>query len=481
MRRGVSILALGLSAALLAACARLPEHLPQNPTFQPQKLAFAGARHPSPWPRQDWWQAAHARQLDRLETMALQRNPGLRATAARVLYAQAQVLRIHAGLLPHFAAGLSLTQQYFSANGLHLQANGTSNLYGEVDPLLVHYHVDLWGRDRDLVEAARGELAMTQAQEADARLLLSTAVAVHYFALQGEEALWQREVSLQKWQQSGVTIAQAAFASGLQPATAVQESRISVQQSAERIAEIQSAIAAERHALAALCGLGPDSRSTAATGQLRDSTPVPALPANLPMSLLGHRPDIVARRWAVEAAAAQVRAAHAAFYPDINLNLLAGWNSIHLADLFAPGNFAHAFGPAITLPIFEGGALRGNLRAQNARFLAAQDQYQEQILTALRQIADLLSVRKHLQTREAALKQALQEQQAQWRLQEASWQAGLSDGAPRIAARVKILQLEEQRISLRIAAWQNWALLESALGGGYSTDKKQSSHDERKK
>lgn len=479
MRKQLLLLGMTLVFSALAACARIPKHLPQNPAFSPQSLVFSQREMSSAgsWPQADWWKAAKSRQLDELVAAALQQNPELHAAGARVLYAEAQVTRAHSRLLPHFAAGFQLTQQYFSVQGLHLQANGTSNTFAEFNPLLLQYHVDLWGRDRDLVRAARGDLAMSQAEEADARLLVSSAVAVHYFALRGDESLLRAELRLRAWQKRALSVAQAGFTSGLQSATPLHEASTSLAQSAERIAQLQAAVAAERHAIAALCGQGPGVQISAAPSSAQASLPLAGVPRNLPLNLLGHRPDIVAARWAVEAAAARVGAAKAAFYPNINLHLLAGWNSIHLADLFDPANFAHALGPAITLPIFEGGALRAALRAQNAVYLAAQDQYQNRILQALRQVADLLSTRRALLRQESALAHAERAQRAQWHVQETAWQSGLQDGGTRIPVRIRLIQLEEQEITLQTAAWQNWALLESALGGGYSATTKVHPHD----
>ncbi|MBU2764588.1 TolC family protein, partial [Acidithiobacillus caldus] len=188
----------------------------------------------------------------------------------------------------------------------------------------------------------------------------------------------------------------------------------------------------------------------------------------LPMGLLGRRPDIVAARWAVRAAAAQVGAARAAFYPNINLRLLAGWNSIHLADLFDPGNFAHAVGPAITLPIFEGGALRAQLRSQNAVFLAAQDHYRATILNALRQVADVLSEAQRLQRDAAALRAQWRSQRNQWLLQRSAWRSGLASRLPSLEARIQLQRTREAETVDRTRRLQNWVLLESALGGGYT-------------
>mgnify|MGYP001626330112 CR=1 FL=1 len=471
------VAALGL---LLAGCAALPQHLPKNRDAG----AVPDLKRPVdmvsiPWPQLRWWRELRQPALDTLVERALEHNPDLQEADARVLLAQAQVAAAHSRLLPHFDVGLSFTQQYFSDQGLHLSANGTSNFYTELNPIEARYHLDLWGQDADLVRAARGRLAMARAEAAQTRLLLSTATALHYLALQGDERVLHQERQLRHWQKTALQVAELAYASGLEDRSAVDLAKVALQQSSRRCDALVAVIAAERHALAALTGQGPDASvpvDTADSGQARPSV---GLPAQLPMELLGRRPDIVAARWAVRAAAAQVGAARAAFYPDINLRLLAGWNSIRLGDLFNPGNFAHAVGPAITLPIFEGGALRAQLRAQNAVFLAAQDHYRETILTALQQVADVLSDARRLERDAKALQTQQRSQDRQWQLQRTAWRSGLTSRLPSIEARIQLQGTLEAETVNRIQRLQNWVLLESALGGGYDATlgKKTKDHD----
>jgi NodT family efflux transporter outer membrane factor (OMF) lipoprotein len=454
---------------LATGCARLPGHLPQNPPemgdLHVSRPAGVAQTH---WPAAQWWRSANVPRLDDLVNAALKHNPDLQAAAARVLLSGADLEGARSRLLPHFDAGFALTQQYFSAQGLHLSANGTSNLYTELDPLAIHYHVDLWGQDRDLVRAARGRLAMTEAEAAQARLLVSTAVVIHYFALEGDERLLAEEERLQHWQERAKAVATGGFRQGLLTATPIHEQDLALSQSAQRIAKLREAIAAEHHALAELCGAGPAMHQVTGAALQSQATPPAGLPRDLPLRLLGRRPDIVAARWAVQAAAAEVGAARAAFYPDINLRLLAGWNSIHLGDLFSPGNFAHAVGPAITLPIFEGGALRAQLKAQNALFLTAQDRYRSTLLAALRQVADRLSTEQKLQRQDREQRQAQRAADAQWQLRQQAWQYGLANALPHIEAEIVRIQTKQRQTAITTARWQNWALLESALGGGYS-------------
>lgn len=462
------LLRLGGMALFLSACATVP-HLPRSPrvgTPAPPSPP-QGMRSTELWPRDQWWKALHDSDLDRWVARALADNPDLHAAAARVLAAQAVVGVLNARRLPHFDAGLSFTQQYFSAQGLHLRANGTSNFFTEFNPIQIRYHVDLWGRDQALVRAARGDARMVAADLAQARLLLSTAVVLHYVALMGDEALQKREEQVFQVLQQNLSLSKAAYAAGIGNAQGFLQARRGLAKTAARLAALKADCAAQRHALADLAGEGPGAdRKFKGTRKL-PSLPDARLPADLPLGLLAHRPDIVAARWAVEAAAARVHAARAAFYPDLNLRLLAGWNGIDLGDLFQAGNFAHAVGPVLTLPIFEGGALRSRLRGENALFLAAQEQYRARILSALRQVADILSAWGKLRGQRRAAREALGAAGRQLTLAQGAWQSGIETRLPYLQQQIGYLRARQTIIRVRAESLQNWAVLESALGGGY--------------
>ncbi|WP_414040573.1 efflux transporter outer membrane subunit [Acidithiobacillus sp. M4-SHS-6] len=462
------LLCFGGMALFLSACATVPK-LPRNP-HAPAPSAPSlpkGMRPTELWPRYQWWKALHDPVLDRWVARALADNPSLHAAAARVLAAQAVVGVTNARRLPHFDAGLSFTQQYFSAQGLHLSANGTSNFFTELNPIQIRYHIDLWGQDQALVRAARGDAQMVAANLAQARLLLSTAVVLHYVALMGDEALQQKEEQVFQVLHQNLRLSRTAYAAGIGNAQGFLQARRGLATTAARLATLKADCATQRHALAELAGEGPGTAQPKRIPPPFPLLPDARLPADLPLGLLAHCPDIIAARWAMEAAAARVHAARAAFYPDLNLRLLAGWNSIDLGDLFQPGNFAHAVGPVLTLPIFEGGALRSRLRGENALFLATQEQYRARILSDLRQVADILSAWEKLRGQRQAAREALAAARRQLGLAQGAWRSGIGTRLPYLQQQIGYLRARQAIIQLKTASLQNWALLESALGGGY--------------
>ncbi|CAN7759657.1 MULTISPECIES: TolC family protein [unclassified Variovorax] len=123
------------------------------------------------------------------------------------------------------------------------------------------------------------------------------------------------------------------------------------------------------------------------------------IPSVLPAELLGRRPDVVAQRWRVEAASHEIEGAKARFYPNVNLSAFVGLQSLGFDVFTEGGSRILGVGPAISLPIFEGGRLRANLASQNAAYDIAVEDYNQTLVNALRDISDQLSSIRWLRER----------------------------------------------------------------------------------
>jgi len=176
-------------------------------------------------------------------------------------------------------------------------------------------------------------------------------------------------------------------AEGLENAGAVERARSALATSQGELAALDEALVLARNRIAVLLGAGPDRGLTI-------TRPAPiaredfGLPANLPAELIGRRPDIIAARLRSEAAASRIKEARAAFYPNINLAGLIGLQALGLDNVFKSGSEFGTVGPAISLPIFDGGSLRGRYRASEADYREAVAQYDGALIQALREIAD---------------------------------------------------------------------------------------------
>ncbi|HOI65656.1 MAG TPA: efflux transporter outer membrane subunit, partial [Thiomonas arsenitoxydans] len=224
-----------------------------------------------------------------------------------------------------------------------------------------------------------------------------------------------------------------------------------------------------RNLLAALTGQGPQATATLAP-QLA-ALPTLNLPDTLPASLIGRRADIVAARWQVEAALHGVKAARAAFYPDINLTAFAGFSALGFSQWLTGGSQTLGVGPALTLPIFEGGALRAQLRGKSAQADAAIAQYNGTLVDAVHEVADAIAARQSIGQQIAQQQQALDAAQDALRLVDQRYKAGLSNYLTVLTVQSSVLKLQQAGVDLKAQALADDVALIRALGGGYDAPK----------
>ncbi|SCC91443.1 RND efflux system, outer membrane lipoprotein, NodT family [Thiomonas sp. X19] len=459
-----------LAALLLAGCASTGRIQPMAQAVQPAQLGLSNsAVNPAEFPKEDWWTQFNAPELNRLIAQALADNPSLQEAQARMRQAQAAVGVAQSGLEPSLNAAVNSTRQRFSANDIYPPPLG-GGTYTENQALLQgSYTFDFFGRNQDQLQAAIGQARAAQAQAQAARVLLAANVAGGYVSLARLDA--QREV-LER------TLAQRRHIerlvgdrvrAGLETSLQQRQAQAEIPQIKLQLEQNAQARAQARHALAALLGQGPE-----ATAKLKPSLqtlPMPALPQSLPAELIGRRADVVAARWQAQAALAGVKAARAAFYPNISLTAFAGLTALGFSQFLAAGSRAYGVGPALTLPIFEGGKLRANLRGQSAAADAAIAQYNATVVNAVREVADAVSDRRSLQQQIVQQQDALQLAQDAERLAQQRYKAGLGNYLNVLTTENGVLQLEQIGTSLKAQALVDDLALIRALGGGYATTK----------
>jgi NodT family efflux transporter outer membrane factor (OMF) lipoprotein len=191
------------------------------------------------------------------------------------------------------------------------------------------------------------------------------------------------------------------------------------------------------------------------------------MPSNIPAELVGHRPDVVAQRWRVEASGHEIEVAKARFYPNVNLTAFVGLQSLAFSTFNDHSSRILGVSPAISLPIFEGGRLRGNLSAQNAAYDLAVENYNQTVVDALRDIADQLSSLRWLKERMAQQVDAVNTAQAASDLVNLRYGAGLATYLQVLATENATLAQKRQLVTLESRALSLQANLSRALGGGY--------------
>jgi NodT family efflux transporter outer membrane factor (OMF) lipoprotein len=462
--------ALGLlSATALSACAALPASAPGRQAKPPETYAASQtlAAPERDWPTDAWWTAYGDAQLDALMGEALAGSPTLAAAQARVRRAEAVVAQAHARQLPSVSANGSVVQQKQSYNyGIPpaFVPQGY-NAYGRLT-LDFNWELDFWGKNRAAVAAAASEARAAQADAAEARLMLSTNVAAAYAdlaRLYAERDVAGRAVALQS---ETSTLVRSRVVNGLDTLAEQRQSEAGPLQARADLAAIDEQIALTRNQLAALAGAGPDRGLAIARPSAAALKPL-GVPAALAASLVGRRPDVTAARWRAEAATSRIKEAKAAFFPDINLAAFVGVQALHLNALFKSGSDIGSVGPAISLPIFEGGRLRAGLKGAEADRDAAVASYDAAVTEAFRQVADVVASSRALAAQLADSRAALAASEDGYRIARLRYQGGLSTYPAVLLAEQGVLTRRRTVADLEARALALDVALVRALGGGF--------------
>jgi NodT family efflux transporter outer membrane factor (OMF) lipoprotein len=465
----------GLGAvALLWGCVATPEKQAlAPPSAGPAEfgksvadLRSGAAFRSGDWPADQWWRGFGDARLDRLIEEALTHNPGMAVAEARVRLAREAANYARAATGPSLDLNASVTREHFSKHDLiPPEFSGTTVSVGRAT-LDFSYDFDLWNRNRHVWQARLGEADATAAEQAQARLILSTAVAGAYAGLQSDQARLALAKEALAWRAEQLSLAQSRFRRGLGDADAVQQARALAEFAQQAVTEMEQRVTLDATALSNLVGRGPDRAMEVASPSMRVDETFP-LPQRLDLDLLGRRPDVVALRKRVEAAAQEVGAARADFYPNLNLLALIGLQSVDLSQWLTAGSAIAALGPALHLPLFDGGGRRATLNARHAEYDIAVGQYNQAVLDATREVVDRLVDLQALRERRAQQQSALRAKTESYRLAQSRYRHGLIDYAGVLNAGQDVLEQRNAAIGLEEGRIQATLGLIRALGGGY--------------
>jgi len=465
MRSALSLLA----PALLAACAQVPE-LPAPPALRtPPQLASAASlagEAAASWPTAQWWQAYGDAQLNRLVEEGLRDAPSMEAARARLLLADAAVGAARASRRPQLdAQGQVQLARPSELTGIPVAPERRGwNDTGQL-AIAFGWELDFWGRNRALLQAALSQARAAEVELGAARLALASAIAESYAQLAGQHR--DREIArrLLALREQSHALVRSRVDSGYDTEVAAHQARAAVHAMRSELAAIDAAIESTALQLAALVGAGPDrARELAAPG--RPALPSIGLPPSLALDLLGRRPDLVAARWRVEAAQAQTGAARAAFYPNINLVGLVGLQSLGLNRLLDQGALMGAVGPAMSLPLFDGGRRAGAYTAARANADLAIAGYNATLMQALREVTSTLSQLHALELQAAETAQALDAARRAQDLARLRYAAGYTNYLEVMLAEDRYIAQERQAATLETRAFVQHLALQRALGGG---------------
>jgi NodT family efflux transporter outer membrane factor (OMF) lipoprotein len=431
-----------------------------------QKSLADAAVSPASWPASDWWHSFNDPQLDQLMNEALDGSPTLKVAAARARKALALADVSQAALSPRVDGSASSTRERFSEHGLVPPPfAGSWSTLNQLQATF-NWEVDFWGKNRAAYESAMGSARAAEVDAYAARLALSTNIAQAYVQLQRAYLLLDVAQANLRDRERIYALTRDRNNAGIESRLGLRQAEAALPATREQIAQLQETLQLTRNQLAALLGQGPD-RGLAIARPANNILGPFALPSNVPAELLGRRPDLVAQRWRVEAAQKDIASAKAEFYPNVNLAAFIGVQSLGGAGFLTAASRMMGAGPAVTLPIFDAGRLRGNLAGKNADYDVAVEQYNQTLADALREVVDQLTSFKSVDEQRIQQGQALAAAQEAYDLALLRYREGIGNYLEVLSAESPLLAQQSLDAELRSRQLALSINLIRALGGGF--------------
>lgn len=460
-------------SSILAGCVHSGGIVPQAKRLENPELvtdeAIHEAAHEAAWPSDQWWKAYGDPQLDAWVERAVKGSPSLAMAASRVRKALAMAGIDEAALKPQADYSLSIQRKrwpndHFYGPGVLSQTNTWNNL----TTLNISYDLDLWGGLRSKKDRSLSEARVAATEERAAALELQSAIVRTYVQLARHFA--DRDIAEAELEQRKelLKLANKRFNMGLGNQFEISQAEAPIPEAHRQLDIVEEEIALARNQLAALAGEGPGAGQEIQRPRLSLHVAAPKLPSALPLELLGRRPDLVARRWQVAAMARGIEVSKVEFYP--NLNLLANlgrWSTQgDILTFIRQDKLTYSLGPALTLPVYDGGYRRGQLSVATADYDLAVEQYNKTLVDALKSVSDHLIQLHSLHEQEGFVKHGLETAERRYKLAQEAYLRGLTDFRSVLEAETDLFIQRRLEQQVRAGQLSTQAGLWVALGGG---------------
>jgi outer membrane protein, multidrug efflux system len=471
-RFSVALLGMGVGACSFAPAYKTPSSAAPAQAYQ-ESGDWTTAQPLDHESRGPWWQLFNDPALDELEAQTEQENQDLKAAYARLQQARAATRIARADLFPTVNAASFATRSRTSVNSprfpLHTEPVG-NDFDLEAD---LSYEIDVWGRVRNAVSAAKASQQASAADLATLNLAIHAELATDYFTLRGEDAEQVLLDSTVEDYRKSLQLTQNLYQGGAAALTDVAQAQAQLDTARTQAADVRLQRAQSEHAIAVLIGQNASTYHLPSS-PLPSTLAPPPVGTGLPSTLLERRPDIAAAERRVAAANAEIGVARAAYFPVFSLAAAAGFNSTNSTSWLSAPSRLWAIGPSSMLTLFDA----GRHRAQTAQAKAAYDEqvadYRTTVLIAYQEVEDNLAALERLQEESASEADAVTAtgtalQQAQYR-----YKAGLVTYLEVSTTENTALQAQLSSLTIEIRRMNASVLLVKALGGGWSDPAAQS-------
>lgn len=453
-----------------AAPAAYQEAAPASTQPDPQAGQWKAAAPSDAALKGNWWQLFSDPQLDHLEDQVATANQTLKAAEANFRAARSAVGISRSYLAPTIGVAPSVGGVRESINQPYFNKNNANSGEGSFElPVDLNYEIDLWGRVRRGITAAREQAQASAADLATARLSLQAELALDYFNLRATDAQIRLFDDTVKAYSEALKLTQDRYDEGAAPLSDVSQAQTQLQTAQVTRTDLTNDRAAYQHAIAVLTGQAPADFHLDPLPRGADSSALPSIPAGIPSQLLERRPDIASMERHMAAANEQIGIAKAAYYPTLNLSAMAGFLGTSAINWFDWPSRFWAVGPTLTQTLFDAGRRKSTLAIAQADYDSTVANYRQTVLTSFQQVEDNLSA-LHVLEQEAAQQHAATHSAEQTlALFTTRYEGGVDTYLQVITSQTVALQNERNDITLQLRRQQASVLLIKALGGGWST------------
>jgi len=475
----------------LAGCALGPEY--QRPALDlPAGFRATADTATAAWPAEEWWRNFHSAELDALIATARTYNNDLAAAAARIVQADAQVRISGAPLLPTVQGSLNDSYRRTGLSGGRSGGGGSSFSSLGIDPvtgstlttsgssggqryfdsrsysgqLQVSYDLDFWGRNRALAQDAQASAVATRFDQATVALNVLTSVANTYFqVLAAQDRLAVAERNLRDSERI-LGAYRARLTVGTANALDVSQQEALVAGQRASLPNFRNTIEQQKIGLGILTGIAPVR--LAVTGGSLDKLMLPLVAPGLPSALLARRPDVANAEAQLVAENANIRAARAAFFPQISLTASGGLTSTVLTAITGPGTLVAQLAASLTQSIFDNGLRRGQLDQAKGRYDELLADYRRAVLQSFTDVEQALTSLRYTSEQEQLERLAIAVAQRSADIARAQLQAGTIDIITSLNTQTTLFNDLDLLTQIRLARFQALVNLYKALGGGWS-------------
>jgi multidrug efflux system outer membrane protein len=403
-------------------------------------------------------------QLRKVIAQALVNNRDLRVAALTIERYRALYQIQSAEQLPkiHASAGASFQRvpQDFSATG-----NAITTHQYTVGVGLLSYELDMFGRVQSLKDQALEQYLATNQAKRSVQISLVSQVAAAYLALAADRERLKLAKDTLGSQQESYKLISSRFDAGVSTALDLNQAKTSVEAARVDIARFSTLVVQDENALNFVVG-SPVPTELLPQSLSETLTALKEVPPGLSSEVLLRRPDILQAEGQLKAANANIGAARAAMFPRIALVSSAGFGSTELTGMFKSGAFAWSFAPSISLPIFDGGSNKANLKATEINRDIMVAQYEKAIQTAFREVADSLAQQSTIDEQTNAQQSLTEATAERYRLSQARFDRGVDSHLNVLDSQRSLYSAQQNLISVRLTRLANQVTLYKVLGGG---------------